>query len=510
MARHRIPRERRGHKALMAAAAAAGISTTMVLGHASDTASVSAGVELAASTTAIGVGGRDDPLAERIEAKLSGNYAVGVVPDDYKAVEYPANLNFQSSQTAGIPNLLLLVDTAPDGNIRIVSYSEGTLVAEEVKRQLAAEGYEPEGGDLTFVFMASPYLPNGGIFARFPGFRIPGLLPEFSAAQPTQYDSTYIINEYDGFTDFPAYFNVLSIANAVAGMAYAHPDRYYEAIDLEDEDSYIKTVVTDNGPDGTDTYYFVRAEHLPLLAPVRQVAGIIGLTPLTEPVLAAIEPLLRLAIDAGYTDRENLNPDKPTAFSLITPPAKIVEAIAGIPGALAEGAGNLTSGGSSGSSLTAPTTESERKAAVDESVVGIAEKPLEAPVKEAPKDPVPDASKPPAKPTDSAASTATATTVRKPIKTPVKDVLTEVARHITRPTMTSFGNKAVPGTVGGTPTGAGSSTKPPVEDDNSTLGVDAGTPGSAPAGGTTGGSPAGGPGAGNGPGADPSKAPAAA
>ena len=483
MARHRIPRERRGHKALMAAAAAAGISTTMVLGHASDTASVAAGVELAASTTAIGVGGRDDPLAERIPAKLSENYAAGVVPTSYVPVEYPANLNFQSSQTAGIPNLLIAVDAAPNGDIRIVSYSEGVLVAEQVKRQLAADGYTPNGGDLSFVFIASPYLPNGGIFARFPGFRIPGLLPEFTPAQPTQYDSTYVTNEYDGFADFPAYFNVLSIANAVLGMAYAHPDQYYNGVDLEDEDSYIKTVVDDNGAGGTDTYYFVRAEHLPLLAPVRQVAGIIGLTPLTEPVLAAIEPLLRLAIDAGYTDRENLNPDKPTAFSLITPPAKIADAIAGIPGAIAEGAGNLTSGGST---LNVPTNETQRRTAVDEPVVSIAQEP----VKDTPNDIVPDTSKTPVKAPANVDTATNAPTARNPIKNPVADVLADVARHITRPTITSFGNKAVPGTVGGTRTRAGSSTNPAVEEQGSTLGTGADTSGPA-AGSTTGGSPAG-------------------
>ena len=94
----------------------------------------------------------------------------------------------------------------------------------------------------------------------------------------------------------------------------------------------MKTVTNSAG--GTDKYVFVPAAHLPLLAPARQIFGALGLTPLTEPVLAAIKTVLRLLVDMGYTDRENLNPEVPVKFSLITPPARIIETIAQVPGAL--------------------------------------------------------------------------------------------------------------------------------------------------------------------------------
>jgi hypothetical protein len=99
-----------------------------------------------------------------------------------------------------------------------------------------------------------------------------------------------------------------------------------------------------NSAGGTDTYVFVLAQHLPLFAPVRQVAGILQLTPLTEPVLGAVEPLVRLLVDMGYTDRANLNPEKPVQFSLITPPGKILETVAGVPGAIGQGVTNAVSG----------------------------------------------------------------------------------------------------------------------------------------------------------------------
>src|SRR6185312_11832269 len=53
---------------------------------------------------------------------------------------------------------------------------------------------------------------------------------------------------------------------------------------------------------------------------------------------------VRLLVDMGYTDRENLNPEKPVQFSLITPPGKVLEAAAGVPGALGQGATNLVTG----------------------------------------------------------------------------------------------------------------------------------------------------------------------
>jgi hypothetical protein len=61
-------------------------------------------------------------------------------------------------------------------------------------------------------------------------------------------------------------------------------------------------------------------------------------------VVSGIEPLARVLIDMGYTDRQNLNPATPTPFSLITPPAKLGQAAGQIPGALEQGLKNLIAG----------------------------------------------------------------------------------------------------------------------------------------------------------------------
>jgi hypothetical protein len=297
-------------------------------------------VQLAAAT--IGIGGRGDPAAARIQSKLQGH----VVTDRYIPVTYPASFFIDSSVAAGVPVLDDAIRHPSCGDptkscppFLVVAYSEGTIVAEKVRRDLKpGVNGAPQPDDLRFVMIASPNVPNGGIFARFPGVSIPFFVTSNGAAQPSPYGTTYVTNEYDPYADFPAYFNPLSLLNTLAAIAYVHPDQYYDSVDYD-------PVTGEHGPgvwvkdvthkvDGqyvTDHYVFVQAAHLPLLAPVRQLASALGLTPFTEPLLNAIEPTLRKIVDMGYTDRENLNPEVPVKFSLITPPDRIAGTLAKLP-----------------------------------------------------------------------------------------------------------------------------------------------------------------------------------
>jgi len=302
-------------------------------------------VQLTAAT--IGIGGRGDPDAANIPNKLNGNSR----PDGftYVPVVYPAGFDIDNSVAAGVPVLGDAIRDNSDQFLLVVGYSEGTIVAEKVRRDLdPADPDAPPTDGLLFVMIASPNVPNGGIFARFPGLAIPGFVTSNGAAQPSPYDTTYVTNEYDPYADFPAYFNPLSLANTLVAIMYVHPDQYYDSVDYDPLSGtgttpvLVKTVTNTAG--GTDTYVFVPAEHLPLLAPPRQLFATVGLTPLTEPVLGSVEPLLRLFVDMGYTDRANLNPEDHVQFSLITPPEKIVETVAGVPGALGQGVANVTTG----------------------------------------------------------------------------------------------------------------------------------------------------------------------
>jgi hypothetical protein len=340
---------------------AAAVSTVLVFGHATNTTADSPQVQLTAAT--IGIGGRGDPDAVNIPNKLQAKVVpFGTDSLHYIGVQYPAGFDIDNSVNAGVPVLAgAITNNKQDAEGRdqfllVVGYSEGAVVAEKVRRNLDPDDPgAPSAGNLEFVMIASPNIPNGGIFARFPGLGIPFVVTSNGAAEPSPYDTTYVWNEYDPYADFPAYFNPLSLANTLFAVVYVHPDQYYDSVDYDplnnttsDPNVLVKTVThTVDGHESRDTYVFVRAEHLPLFAPLRQIASIAQLTPLTEPVLSAIEPLVRLVVDMGYTDRANLNPETPVQFSLITPPGKVLEAAAGVPGALGQGVTNLVTGAES-------------------------------------------------------------------------------------------------------------------------------------------------------------------
>jgi hypothetical protein len=332
---------------------AAAVSTVLVFGHATNNTVDIPRVDLTAAT--IGIGGRGDPNAVNVPHKLQGN----VLPMDfaYIPVSYPAGFDIDNSTNAGVPVLAnAITNNVQDGEghdqfLMVVGYSEGAVVAEKVRRNLDPDQPgAPSRDNLLWVMIASPNVPNGGIFSRFPGLNIPFFVSSNGAAEPSKYDTTYVTNEYDPYADFPAYFNPLSLANSLVAVMYVHSDKYYDSVDYDpltnatnDPNVLVHDPVT-NSAGGTDTYVFVLANELPLFAPVRQIAGILQLTPLTEPVLDSIEPLVRLLVDMGYTDRANLNPEKPVQFSLITPPGKILETVAGVPGAIGQGVTNAVSG----------------------------------------------------------------------------------------------------------------------------------------------------------------------
>jgi diacyltrehalose acyltransferase len=330
-------RKRHSPSVFLVGAGAVGLSTLLVFGHATDNTADALQVQLA--NAVLGIGGRGDPDAVNIPNKLSGT----VVPNGYTyiPVHYPAGFDIENSTNAGVPSLDTSLKTAASNPnnpmIIVVGYSEGALVADKEKRNLATDPNAPPPTQVSFMMIASPNVPNGGIFGRFPTLVIPFFVTSNGPAQPSAYSTTYETLEYDTYADFPAYFNPLSLLNTLFAVQYVHPDQYYDALNPVTS-PHITTVV------GNDTYVFYPNPQLPLLAPERQIFGIFGLTPLTEPVLSAFEPLLRVLVDMGYTDRQNLNPGVPTTFSLFTPPEKILEALAAIPGALTQGANNFVTG----------------------------------------------------------------------------------------------------------------------------------------------------------------------
>jgi hypothetical protein len=464
-----MPKQRRARKAVLTVALAAGISSALVLGQATNSSLL---VQL--TNTVIGIGGRDDSTSIRVPDKLSGT--VRPASYSYQGINYPASLMLSDSARDGLPKLHDAITSRPREPYLIVAgYSEGTLVAELERRRLQAlnPSDAPSKYQLSFVMIASPFAPNGGIFGRFPGISIPVIVDGMGPGLPTRYDTLYVANEYDPYADFPAYFNPLALLNSLLAVQYSHPDQYYDAINPGTTPASV--TVVHNSAGGYDTYMLVHSQYLPLLGPLRQAASAVFLTPFTEPVLSAFEPLLRILVDMSYTDRLNLDPATPTPFSLITPPGKILEALGAVPGALAEGLANLLSGGQLAiaptnqkvnalSAASIPAADSGGTAALR--LAAVPEPEAEPKLKVEPEATIPGT--PPkassgsttetAAPTASSTASSTASTSTASTPTASTSTANSPGDRL-HPTVTSDGNKVTPGGATVTsPTGSGTTT----------------------------------------------------
>ena len=143
------------------------------------------------------------------------------------------DLTLDQSVQAGVGDLEDAIADAmaghPDEPVVVFGYSQSALIANRVKRNLA-EQY-PDGTvapDIDFVLGGDLNLPNGGLFARFPGLYIPILDWSFNGPAPTdtQFDTVEITRQYDFFADFPLYpLNLVADLNAVMGFSYVQHTR---------------------------------------------------------------------------------------------------------------------------------------------------------------------------------------------------------------------------------------------------------------------------------------------
>jgi hypothetical protein len=166
-------------------------------------------------------------------------------------------------------------------------------------------GFQPTPDQLAFFMAGNPSEPNGGILERFdlpegshPS--IPSLGITFSGATPadTGFPTDIYTLEYDGFADFPRYpINFLSDLNAVAGIAFVHPD-YIEGRGpgpdpTPEQIADAIKLPTSDGYDGGTTYYMLPYEgQLPLAQLIQLVAG--------KPIADLLEPDLRVLVNLGY------------------------------------------------------------------------------------------------------------------------------------------------------------------------------------------------------------------
>ncbi|WP_246889017.1 PE-PPE domain-containing protein [Mycolicibacterium sp. GESEQ-9] len=303
----------------------------------------SAAVRLVGTT--IGVGPSFDGFGLSVPMFFYGS----TVPegDSFHTVPYPAQINLEIPVISDLPGLSDIpywphslkrseqigagylqqdiANTPADDKITIIGMSQGTEVAEIVRAEMAKDPkYVANADNYEFVFIGDPYQPNGGILARFTSWSdVPVLGDLFPLGRPGPSDSpfktTYYQNQYDGFADFPAYFNALAIANALAGIVFQHVFPGY-VLERPDAPNAVTTQVG-------NTTYVTLPQYLPLLAPLRIPASLIG----AERFVDAMDPVLRVFVEMGY-DR-TADPSQVKEFGWVTPPEKIHEALNALPAA---------------------------------------------------------------------------------------------------------------------------------------------------------------------------------
>ena len=103
----------------------------------------------------------------------------------------------------------------------IIGESMGSMVAWRVAAELANSPGAPSTDDVRFVLIAPP---EAGVAEYFKeGTYIPILNYRVSRIAESPYDTTIVIGEYDGWADPPDRpWNLVSAANALAGIVYVH------------------------------------------------------------------------------------------------------------------------------------------------------------------------------------------------------------------------------------------------------------------------------------------------
>ncbi|OBK46670.1 PE-PPE domain-containing protein [Mycobacterium sp. 1081908.1] len=247
------------------------------------------------------------------------------------------SLTLDQSVAQGVQNLntAIAAQQALGNHVIVFGGSQSAVVATVEMRYLQTLpiGVRPALDQLSFVLIANPDRPDGGLLARLPGFSIPGIGFTFYGATPTNaYPTIDYAVQYDGAADFPQYpIDILADANAIAGFLFVHP-----AYNTVTAGQIASGVVQPVSPaDTLTTYVLIPNPNLPLLDPLRAIP-LVG-----HPLADLVQPDLRVLVELGY-DRAAYQ-DVPTPFGLfpqIDPATLAAElqqgAVQGVTNALAD------------------------------------------------------------------------------------------------------------------------------------------------------------------------------
>lgn len=204
------------------------------------------------------------------------------------------DLNLGDSIDVGVTNLSAAITTAlgklsRDANghvlngekVTVVGLSAGSLVVNEVMRDMVTTGKLPNPDDIEFIVVEDSSRQE---LVKDSTKYSSKLNYTYQPAPATPYDVVVVTGEYDGFADFPDRpWNALAVANAMAGAIVVHIPVMYGGLGSVPQKNI--TVET-NAAGGTTTHYLVPTATLPLVQ--------------LNPRLKPREAELKAKIDSAY------------------------------------------------------------------------------------------------------------------------------------------------------------------------------------------------------------------
>ena len=195
----------------------------------------------------------------------------------------------------------------PTGSVAILGYSQSADISSLEMLNLANPMLNPNpptANQLGFTLLGDQMNPNGGFFARYPGFpngqplTFPALGLTLYGATPsnTIYPTNIYTLQYDGWADFPQYpINLISDLNAFAGIAFVHGTYPTLNPSALPPGYSLQTLPTSPGYTGVTNYYMITTPNgLPLLEPLRAIP-VIG-----NPLADLLQPDLTTIVNLGY------------------------------------------------------------------------------------------------------------------------------------------------------------------------------------------------------------------
>ncbi len=232
-----------------------------------------------------------------INAAIGENWFPGTTAE---VVNYPATAGLLSglraptaNQSIAIGQQMLntdILNAAATGQpVVVTGLSEGTIVIDAEEAYLATAPNAPPPNMVTFVEFANPQRGLADTYLHA-GVTIPGAGYTVEDAPVSQYNTTVVYRQYDGWANPPDRpWHLLADVNAVAGSAYLHT-----ATELASPSQAVEVSSVTDSLGGTTTTYMIPTATLPMLMPLQHIG-------VPSPIVNALNNLLTPIVNEGYS-----------------------------------------------------------------------------------------------------------------------------------------------------------------------------------------------------------------